>query len=220
MKFAVLADAHLTNSLPHTKPGDSQRKKMLSLYLYRFFAIIIDEAVDFLIIPGDLMHSTSLNPDDIDLLNYFIFNLLINSKIETIISLGNHDLDQEESVLKFFNRFLYDKINYCDRSISWSYFSGANKVNFDVINYCSHNVFLEKAREFPIKKKGVYNILVGHVGVKGSLHGSTKSIVGVKKENIEEIESNYDLVILGHHHNMQWVTKKCFYPGSIHQTRI
>jgi DNA repair exonuclease SbcCD nuclease subunit len=220
MKIAVFGDGHLTNSLSYTHSGDKYRKKMLCLYIYEFFVTIIEEAVDFLVIPGDLLHSTYLGPDDVDLLNYFVFHSLMNSGTHTVISLGNHDVDGDDSILKFLNRFIDDKIHYCDKSVSWSYSSEESKINFDVINYCDHHTFLEKAREFPVTKKGICNILVGHIGVKGTLHGTTKSIVGVKKEDIEEIESNYDLVILGHHHNMQWVTKKCFYPGSVHQTRI
>jgi len=80
---------------------------------------------------------------------------------------------------------------------------------------------LKKALEAGQAKKGSkYSVLIGHIGVKGTLHGTTKSIIGIKQEDMELLSQYYDLIILGHHHQFQWVTKNCLYAGAIQQTRI
>jgi DNA repair exonuclease SbcCD nuclease subunit len=228
MKIAVFADGHLTNSLPHTPIGDYWRRDQLIKYIDYFFKIITEEDVKYLIVPGDLAHSPILSPDDLYLIFYFFLKINEN-EIKTIFSIGNHDVDEGDSVLKFLNHVanpifprLSSPFYYADLSLSYSVdFKSGPRGTFDVINYCSHQDFLNEARDFKhhnLKKEKA--ILIGHVGVKGSLHGTTKSIVGVKKEDIEEIEKNYSLIILGHHHTFQQVTEKCFYIGSVHQTRI
>jgi len=107
MDLAVLSDLHLTNSLPYTVAGDTSRKGMVKNYLTTFFTKIKTEKVDFLVVPGDVCHSTLLGPDDLDLLMFFM-DLVRDSNIKTIISLGNHDLDGDKSILSFLkNRKKY-----------------------------------------------------------------------------------------------------------------
>jgi DNA repair exonuclease SbcCD nuclease subunit len=227
MKIAVFSDGHLTNSLPHTPIGDYWRRNQLLKYMDYFFSEILKDDVKYLIVPGDLAHSPLLSPDDLYLIFYF-FIKITETRINTIFSLGNHDVDEDKSILSFLNLLsncvvprMNSSIFYLDGVKSFNLTESNEKVAFDVINYCSHQDFLNEARNFKLHNlKKEKAILIGHVGVKGSLHGTTKSIVGVKKENIEEIESNYSLIILGHHHNFQQVTDKCFYIGSVHQTRI
>ena len=224
IKFGVFGDGHLTNCLPYTLPGDITRKNKLINYIDFFFDTILDEEVSFLVVPGDLAHLTSVSSNDLDLLFYFYLKVK-ESKIPTVFSLGNHDLDGDESILRFLNRAncLYvpgSKIFYEENR----YFSvelHKIKTEIHVINFCSHHDFLKEARDSISKKEsGIFSLLVGHVGVKGTLHGSTKSIIGVKVDDIEEIGTNHNLIVLGHHHAFQWVTPNCFYSGSVHQTRI
>lgn len=220
MKLAIFSDLHLTNSLPYTVVGDSFRKQRLIEYISKFFQEIEEETVDFLILPGDICHNTLLNPDDIDLLLY-LFRKITESGIRTIICLGNHDIDQDKNVLSFLKRktkHLYPNIFYSEKTAYTYIFEG---VVFDVINYCSHHFFLKKAFSLgKVQPREKFSVLVGHIGVKGTLHGTTKSIIGVKKKDIERLSEYYDLIILGHHHKFQWVTNKCIYPGAIQQTRI
>jgi len=220
MKVGIFGDAHLTNSLPYTVPGNSFRKEMLVKYIDHFFSEIKEQEVSFLIVPGDLVHSTNLSPDDNDLLFYFYLKVS-KLKLPVIISSGNHDIDNEDSALKFLTRVKNKNIFYKDKPVSWSLsFSNSKIAEFNIINFCDHKKFIKHSKKATFKHDNSKKILVGHVGVKGSLHGTTKSIFGVKKEDIEKLHSIYDLIVIGHHHNMQWVTDKCLYPGSIHQTRV
>jgi len=218
MKLAVISDLHLTNSLPYTNPGDSFRKDRLEEYLSFFFQKIEEQTVDFLIIPGDLCHRTVLDSDDVDLLLYVV-NKIIETGIRTVILLGNHDLDQNKSILSFLNRTSkkYRNIMYYDGSSYAKYVF--DNITFDTINFCSHSEFTKRTK-FLLRNDSEFSVLVLHIGVKGTLHGTTKSIIGVKKEDIERLSEFYDLIILGHHHKFQWVTDKCFYAGAAQQTRI
>jgi len=217
MDLAILSDLHLTNNLPYTVAGDYYRKNQLEKYITEFF-LKIKEEVDVLVIPGDICHSTNLGPDDLDLLMFFI-DKVKESKIRTIFCLGNHDLDGSKSILSFLNRIdKFSNIHYKE-GLSHTYIY--DDAIFDVINYCPHHVFLKRALFLGENQPRTrYSVLVGHIGVKGTLHGTTKSIVGVKKEDIEKFSEYYDLIILGHHHKFQWVTDKCLYAGAIQQTRI
>lgn len=221
LKLAVLSDLHLTNRLPYTVQGDSSRKDNLIKYLSYFFKEIKKERVDFLVVPGDLLHSTILDYDDLDLLLFFLFESS-SLGIKVILCLGNHDFDHKQTPLFFLNHDypIFNNIKF-SKKILKKYFFG-NNVLFDVVNFCSHTEFLEATLALLKSKRDHYDfsILVGHIGVKGTLHGTTKSIIGVNKEDIEKISENYDLVLLGHHHLFQWVTDNCLYCGSIHQTRI
>jgi len=218
MLLAILSDLHLTNSLPYTVSGDLSRKDKLKKYLAHFFSYVHKNQIDYLVLPGDICHSAFLNSDDLDLLLYLI-NHIIRSGIPTIFISGNHDLDGNTSILSFLSgQVLNSNIHYNSKIFKSFQF---DNITFDTINYCSHEKFLKNAfLAAGQKKKTMFSILVGHVGVKGTLHGSTKSIIGVKKEDIERLSEHYDLIILGHHHKFQWITDNCFYAGSIHQTRM
>jgi len=219
MKIAIIGDLHLTNHLPYTITGDFSRKKALFIYLDFFFTKIQEKKVDFLVVPGDICHNSVLDSDDLDLLMHFL-DLIAGSEIKTVIINGNHDLDGEKSILDFLDHSnRYPEIYYCSKT-PWE--SLMSEAAVYTINYCSHQVFLKEA--FGLSKLDVvgakYKILIGHVGVKGTLHGTTKSILGVKKEDIEELSKSFDLISLGHHHNFQFITKNALYPGAPHQTRI
>ena len=221
MKLASLSDLHLTNDLPYTPPGDTYRKKLLIKYLYKFFKEIKKEKVDALLIPGDVCHQSALLADDVDLL-YVLMSCIVNTKIPTVISTGNHDLDGDSSILKFLKRAskAFGNLYYSEKLV-WRKVFKDKDLTVDIINSCTYHKFLDVVKKLKKREPGTkYSVLIGHVGVKGALHGSTKSIVGVKPEDIEDISENYDAVVLGHFHCFQWVTSKCFYVGSCQQTRL
>lgn len=215
-KIAVLGDPHLTVNLPYTVSGDEWRKSILIDYI-NFFLSNLDQKKTILIIPGDLCHRSFQSPSDLSLL-IEILEMIRSHGIRTIISTGNHDLDGGNSILNFLFSFrrTHPGIRYEDRSIAWDL--ETNNVSFRVINFCNDDDFLVSAKLRPVEKKR--KVLIGHVGIRHTLHGSTKSINGVKPEDIESLEKIYDLMIFGHHHYFQKVGNKALYPGPVQQTRI
>lgn len=220
-KIGFLGDLHLTNRLPytHTDPNLSLlRKKRLIKFLNHLITTFIFEKVKLILIPGDLCHGTMLGPDDLDLLMQFL-NLLRNSKIPTVIISGNHDLEGKNSILKFLEKNS-SEIFYVKETWNDFYFFG-NKIRVVAIDYCPEDKFIEIAEENMIlRRKERYNILIGHVGIKHTLHGTTKSIYGIKKEDIEYLSKGYDLMLFGHHHKFQKIVPNGFYTGAVQQTRI
>ena len=217
-RIAVISDLHLTNSLPYTNPIGNERKRLLKKYLKFFFHKLHRLNIKVLVVPGDICHSASLDSEDLELLDFFL-GLINFYSIDTIMIDGNHDIDGRRSILGFLEgSSTYKLVNYfSERSFKWSY----RDIDFHCINYCSQHEFISSAAMRVLHKdKDKFNILVGHVGVKGSMHGTMKSIVGLKKTDIEELGKEFDLIILGHHHQFQWVTPKCLYVGAPQQTRI
>ena len=224
ISLGVFADGHLTNSLPYTVSGDKVRISKLENYIVKFFSTISKEKVDGLIIPGDLLNSSKLDPDDVEILTHFFYELYCRN-INTVLCLGNHDIDGNSSALRsahgvgFFSKLVrvYDGLFFTHRDESRE----GVQINYNAINFCSHKKFLTSVENIISTRLGEgFNILIGHIGVKGALHGSTKSLTGVKQEDIERISKHFDLVVLGHFHKYQWLTDNCFYPGAIHQTRL
>ena len=221
IKIGVFGDPHLTTQLPYTVAGSSFRKDQLISFLEHSFEVMIKTKVDLILVLGDLCHKTSLGPDDLDLLVCFL-ELSRISEIPTVIINGNHDLDYNESILKFLDRFKEncDNIFFEKDDIDCVYSFPKFSTEILAINYCSDEKFLDIASRYVSKEEKKLKILIGHIGIKGTLHGTTTSIRGIKKEDIEELSKGYDLMLFGHHHNFQFICKNGLYAGSLHQVRI
>ena len=221
IKIGVFGDPHLTTQLPYTTAGSFFRKDQLISFLEHSFETMIKNKVDLIFVLGDLCHKTVLCPDDLDLLMCF-FELSRVSEIPTVIINGNHDLDYDESILKFVDRFKEncDNIFFENHSSSAIYSFPKFSTEILAINYCEDERFLKIASDNAYKVEDKLKILIGHVGIKGTLHGTTTSIRGVKKEDVEELSKGYDLMLFGHHHNFQVVCENGLYAGSLHQVRI
>lgn len=221
IKIGVFGDPHLTTQLPYTVAGSSFRKDQLISFLEHSFKTMIKVKVDLILVLGDLCHKTVLAPDDLDLLVCFL-ELSRISEIPTVIISGNHDYDYDECILKFLDRFKEncDNIFFEDHSYSATYSFPKFSTEIVAINYCEDERFLNIASSNIFKESNDLKILIGHVGIKGTLHGTTTSIRGVKKEDIEKLSKGYDLMLFGHHHNFQVICENGLYAGSLHQVRI
>ena len=221
IKIGVFGDPHLTTQLPYTVAGSSFRKDQLISFLEHSFEVMIKSKVDLILVLGDLCHKTILAPDDLDLLMCFL-EISRVSEIPTVIINGNHDLDYDDSILKFLDRFKEncDNIFFENHSYSATYSFPKFSTEILAINYCEDEKFLKIASDNAYKVEDKLKILIGHVGIKGTLHGTTTSIRGVKKEDIEELGKGYDLMLFGHHHNFQVICENGLYAGSLHQVRI
>lgn len=217
IKIGVLSDLHLTESLPYTLPGDEYRVKCMVDFIDHFLSKIKKEKVNVLVVPGDIVHSSALTPRDLDLFTETISSLS-SLNVPVLFCSGNHDMSGRYSVLDSIENISSDNIFRSSYQESSFHDTPIRKCVIRCIDYCSHSKFMERAKS--LINPG-HNVLVGHVGVKGTLHGSTKSIVGIKKEDIEDLLKIYGLIILGHHHKTQWIIKgKALYAGSMQQTRI
>lgn len=214
-EIAVLGDPHLTYNLPYTVIGDKERSSSVLWYVNSFLHTLSERTL--VIIPGDLCHRSFLYPVDLDLLVAFIEILRVRN-LPVLISDGNHDLDGDESIISFLGnlRNTYPNIYYFNDETAWN--METNNINFRIINYCSDKKFLALSKVATRSKK--FTVLIGHVGIKHTLHGTTKSINGVNPEDIKKLEDIYDLMIFGHHHYFQKVGNKALYPGPIQQIRI
>ena len=221
IKIGVFGDPHLTTQLPYTVAGSSFRKDQLISFLEHSFKAMIKVKVDLILVLGDLCHKTILAPDDLDLLMCFL-ELSRVSEIPTVIIHGNHDLDYDDSILKFLDRFKEncDNIFFENHSYYAKYLFPKFSTEIMAINYCEDERFLHDASQNAYKVKDKLKILIGHVGIKGTLHGTTTSIRGVKKEDVEKLSKGYDLMLFGHHHNFQVICENGLYAGSLHQVRI
>jgi len=224
VRIAAFGDPHLTNNLPYTILGSSYRKERLKKYLDYSFKVLVKKKVDLIVVPGDICHTTNLDSNDLDLLMHFLEVSRI-SKIPTVIIPGNHDKDQELCILQFLDNYKKNSPNivYSQETVSAWIFEFETNIRIVGIGFCSDEDFLKNAKNGMVhlgSDKKFYNVLIAHVGIKGTLHGSTKSIHGIKKEDLIELEKGYDLMIFAHHHLTQKITSKSFYCGSIHQTRI
>jgi len=223
IKIGAFGDPHLTNRLPYTHPGSSYRKDRLKSFIDYSFRKFVKKEVDLIVVPGDVCHLTKLDSNDLELLIHFLDSSRI-SKIPTVIIPGNHDKDQQDCILQFLKSHSLSSgihnLYYPHQRVGVWKFEFPTGVRVVGIEYCSDKDFLEEAKKGMNSDKRFYNILIAHVGIKGTLHGSTKSIFGIKKEEIKELEKGYDLIILAHHHLTQRITSKSFYCGSIQQTRI
>lgn len=221
IKIGVFGDPHLTTQLPYTVAGSSYRKDQLISFLEHSFKVMMKNKIDLILVLGDLCHKTSLVPDDLDLLICFL-ELSRVSDIPTVIINGNHDLDYDESILKFLDRFKEncENIFFENHSYYAKYFFPKFSTEILAINYCEDERFLHDASQNAYKEENKLKILIGHIGIKGTLHGTTTSIRGVTKEKIEELSEGYDLMLFGHHHNFQGICANGLYAGSLHQVRI
>jgi len=224
IKIGVFGDPHLTHQLPYTTLGSPYRKDQLVSFLTHSFEVMMKNKVDLILVLGDLCHRAALDADDLDLLICFLEFSRV-SEIPTVIIEGNHDLDGNKSILKFLARYSENADNiFFDHEhvdCQWS-FDGLN-TEIISINYCSDEEFLSITSSYAstlTSKRDHLRILMGHIGIKGSMHGTMKSIRGIKSEDIERIGKDYDLMIFGHHHNFQLVGEKAFYAGALHQVRI
>lgn len=220
IKIGVFGDPHLTTHLPYTMAGSSFRKDQLISFLEHSFETMIKNKVDLILTLGDLCHKTILGSDDLDLLTCFL-ELSRVSRIPNVIINGNHDLDYNESILKFLDRYKEncDNIFFEMEELSSVYSFPKFSTEVVAVNFCSDEEFLKIASSYVVEEDKL-RILIGHIGIKGTLHGTTTSIRGIKKEDIEELGKEYDLMLFGHHHAFQIVCENGLYAGSLHQVRI
>lgn len=218
--IGIIGDLHLTGSLPYTVLGSDIRKKKTMQFLRDFYSKAKEMDVKLVLVSGDLCHESRLDNDALDMLEHFLSISRIY-KIPTVMINGNHDMDGPKSILRFLRwRHKTDPqiFSYPDSEAFVSSFL-YNKIKLVSINYVPDFRFLSLADELKIKSDS-FKILLAHIGIKGTLHGSTKSIVGILPEDIDKISKYYDLMVFGHHHDFQVVGSNGFYTGSICQTRM
>jgi len=200
----------------------------LKSYLNQFFEIISKRRVAFLVIAGDVCHRARLDAEDLDVLMHLV-DLIMSYKIKTYIIWGNHDVDGRKNIIGFFRKSFFEYILFSERKSFTRRFpihyppSPPIHVRVDGVSYCDTKTFLKTAKDLEENHDPAedYRIFLGHVGVKGTLQGSTKSIRGVKPADIQRLSDSYDVILLGHHHITQEILpdNKAFYIGSVHQTR-
>jgi len=227
LRAALFGDLHLTDRLPYTPIDDTFRKDALILFVHKAFETMVRKKVDLTITAGDLCHETVLNSDSLDLLICFC-ELSRISEIPNVVVSGNHDSDRKNSILQFLKRFDEDHNSFYYSDSPETYFfdyPGIAHTQVVAIPHARDKLFLREARagmekKSTRRKKGFYNILVGHQGIKGAMHGTMKGIHGLNQEDIAKLSPGYDLMVFGHFHKFQVIGDNGLFTGSIHQTRI
>ena len=227
LKLALFGDLHLTDRLPYTLAGDPYRKDALILFMHKAFETIVKKKVDLVITAGDICHETVLDSDSLDLLICFC-ELSRISEVPNIVVSGNHDSDRSNSILKFLKRFdeEHGTFYYSDSPTTHFFdYPDIPKMQVVSIPHMRDKLFLKEAkagmeRKSIRRKNGLYNILVGHQGIKGAMHGTMKGIHGINQEDIKKLSPGYDLMVFGHYHMFQVVGDNGLYTGPIQQTRI
>lgn len=170
---------------------------------------------------GDLFHSSDkMSPLLLDKVTENFFNL--NKNNVPILSItGNHgspvihNINQEDilSYDKSFTRLFPNLF----KSLDYNTYDLSNKVTIYGVPYIDNNTGLSEYLK-NLKLKNKYNILVLHTDYPGAKDTDGREIGSVENLNINVLD-RFDLVLCGHIHKPQRLSKKVYMVGAPYQQR-
>lgn len=239
MKLMHLGDLHIGKSLNDYSLIDDQK-----YILNQILSIIDEQAVEILIIAGDIYDKAIPSEEAVRIFNDFICQLAVK-KIKTFIISGNHDSDERlnfgSSLFKLSG--IYISTKYERKLFKYSIEHNNNNVNIYLLPFVKASTVkhyfpdeqidsYDKAvrvilQNEPINKNEI-NILAAHQFVAGkneqpviggSENASVKNIAVPNVGNVEKIGydcfDDFDYVALGHIHSPQKIGKDTIrYAGS------
>lgn len=213
-KSLIFSDIHI-----HGHKDRTERLKDCLEVLEWVFKTAADRDCKYIFFLGDLFHERS----KIDVMNYlhtfevFIKHMLEDaSDREMFLLVGNHDMYHKErwDVNSVKPLSAIPRITVVQNPTSMTL--GGRKI--DWLPHAENP--LESLNEF--KKKGVGDILFGHMAVSGAL---TNTFYGVRSDVIVEYDNDmvqvdanlfdpWKMTMLGHYHGAQKISQKAEYVGS------
>ena len=216
MKFIFFTDSHFHLFANYAKPDDdyvNDRFKEQIEALQKVFDIAREEKAK-IIFGGDLFHKR--NSVDTRVYNKVFETFANNQDIKVYMVRGNHDAVSNslytDSSIDIFETLPNVEVTKTLRSEPLS-----SKVQ---LTMCAYGDETEEIKEF-IKEsyqEGKVNILVGHLGVEGSLTGKGSHRLEGAFGYQDLLPNKYNFILLGHFHRRQYFQNpNHLYGGSLLQ---
>ena len=215
MKFIFFTDSHFhlfTNYAKPDKfyPNDRFREQIEALQ--EVFNIAKEEEA-IVIFGGDLFHKR--NAVDTRVYNEVFKVFARNKDVAVLMIRGNHDATTNS----IYTDSSIDTFNYLPNVTVFTAFGAIEKNNVNIV-FTAYGDETEEIKEY-IKsnvQEDKVNVLVGHLGVEGSLTGKgSHRLEGAF--GYQDLQPElYDFILLGHYHRRQYFSNpNHFYGGSLMQ---
>ncbi len=236
MRLLLSADWHLGRLFHHINLLDDQ-----AVMVEQFLRVAKEEAVDAVILAGDIYDRAIAHPDAVSLFDEALAKLSLDLHKPVFIVAGNHDSPKR---LAFASRLLHqsgvhlvgeldnhptvvsleDKHGpvqvalwpYAEPAVAQQVFKDDAKEGQDTIRTMTQaaQVWMQAVRSK--LQPQARHLLVGHAfAVGGEVCESERPLtIGTVDAVSTEVFSDFDLVLLGHLHKAQKVGSKVRYPGS------
>lgn len=169
---------------------------------------------------GDLFHKPETLDQEFALIVQIKFNKLSTIKWKMIAIEGNHDLQKVNSMDKLTNgwiSFFSPYYKWLDNLDFNSTLIG-DKYIIHGVPYIDHNIGLSKyLKELPLQK-GYKHILLLHTDYPGAKDTDGRVIDSVENINLNSL-NRFDLILCGHIHKYQRLSKKVYMVGAPLQQR-
>lgn len=216
MKFIFFTDSHFHLFTNHAKPDEdyvNDRFKEQIEALQKVFDIAREEEAT-VIFGGDLFHKR--NSVDTRVYNKVFETFASNQDIKVYMVRGNHDAVSNslytDSSIDIFETLPNVEVTKSLRSEPLS--------DTVQLTMCAYGDETEEIKEYikSSNKLGKVNILVGHLGVEGSLTGKGSHRLEGAFGYQDLLPDNYAFILLGHYHRRQYFKNpNHFYGGSLMQ---
>ena len=207
MKFAFSADIHLSR-YSQDKVEDSsslpERLHSIKSALYEIADYCIENGIKTVILGGDLLHGKSIIYAVAQEIMIEYFKKYGRDLIFYVLD-GNHDLSGKgEDVVSALSSIQYIP------GVNWIPFNSMHRIEDGDVLLVPYSYNVPN-----IVKENKARILVSHFGLTEGILNSGMSIISDVK--VADLTGNYNLVLLGHYHKPQEITRDNFslyYVGS------
>lgn len=215
MKFLFFTDSHFHIFTNYAKPDNNypnDRFREQIETLQEVFNIAKKEEAT-VIFGGDLFHKR--NAVDTRVYNEVFKVFARNQDVAVLLLRGNHDATTNS----IYTDSSIDTFEYLSNVNVFKSFGVIGKDNVNIV-FTAYGDETEDIKEY-IKEnvqEGNINILVGHLGVEGSLTGKGSHRLEGAFGYQDLLPNEYDFILLGHYHRRQYFQNpNHFYGGSLMQ---
>lgn len=169
---------------------------------------------------GDLFHKPETLDQELALIVQTKFNGLSTIKWKMIAIEGNHDLQKVNSMDKLTNGWISFFSHYYEWLDNLDFNSTliGDKYIIHGVPYIDHNIGLSKyLKELPLQK-GYKHILLLHTDYPGAKDTDGRVVDSVENINLNAL-NRFDLILCGHIHKYQRLSKKVYMVGAPLQQR-
>lgn len=215
MKFLFFTDSHFHLFTNYAKPDEqyeNDRFREQIEALQKVFDIAKEEKAT-VIFGGDLFHKR--NAVNTKVYNEVFKVFARNQDVDVLLLRGNHDATTNS----VYTDSSIDTFDYLPNVSVFTSFGVAEKNNVNIV-FTAYGDETEEIKDY-IKdnvQEGKVNILVGHLGVEGSLTGKGSHRLEGAFGYQDLLPDKYDFILLGHYHRRQYFQNtNHFYGGSLMQ---
>ena len=215
MKFIFFTDSHFHMFTDFSKPDEfyhNDRFREQIEALQEVFNVAKEEEAT-VIFGGDLFHKR--NAVDTRVYNEVFKVFARNQDVAVLLIRGNHDATTNS----VYTDSSIDTFDYLPNVSVFKSFGAIEKNNVNIV-FTAYGDETEEIKDY-IKgnvQEGKVNILVGHLGVEGSLTGKGSHRLEGAFGYQDLLPNEYDFILLGHYHRRQYFQNpNHFYGGSLMQ---